>query len=122
MSQLSLHPDDLPPAQITSQDLLLFRQFEDSISRCFYENCDGVTQALLLSCEWSIRMRGDVPVLTIVCPDQASNWRVLNNLVKVAAYLTILSKQAKIRICPPAGLGIPFEMRVDEGSIYRDMP
>jgi len=28
---------------------------------------------------------------------------------------------AKIRVCPPESEGVPFEMRVDELSVYRDM-
>ena len=27
---------------------------------------------------------------------------------------------AKIRVCPPESQGVPFEMRVDELSVYRD--
>ncbi len=94
------------------------QQLEDSVSRCFYEACDGVTQSLLVSCEWHVTLNAGTPTLVIHCQDQTSNWRVLNNITAIATHLAHLAKHAKIRVCPPSELGTPFEMRVDEISLY----
>ncbi|NJP10837.1 MAG: hypothetical protein HC866_16305 [Leptolyngbyaceae cyanobacterium RU_5_1] len=120
MLNLSLDPDDLPPAQLDQADSILCRQLEESISRHFYENCNGVTQALLLSCEWYIATNSDALMLVITCPDMMTNWRVLNNVVLIGNVLERFVSSAKIRVCPPADAGVPFEIRVDEISVYRD--
>lgn len=115
-----LPADDLPPMGATSEDRVLLRKLEDSVGKHFYESCDGVTQALLMGCEWAIAITAEALTLIIDCPDQNTNWRVLNNIVPIGEKLGQFSQQAKIRVAPPAEVGAPFEIRVDELSIYRD--
>jgi hypothetical protein len=122
MSQPFLPPDDLPPAEVDQLDGILRRQLEDAIGRCFYEACDGVTQSLLTSCEWYITTKAIALTLVINCPDLGLNWRVLNNIVPLGTRLEQFSASARIRISPPVGTGAPFEVRVDEISVYRDSP
>ncbi len=38
----------------------------------------------------------------------------------MASLLYSVVSSAKIRVCPPDAGAIPFEMRVDELSVYRD--
>jgi hypothetical protein len=59
--------------------------------------------------------------MIIECDDQVTNWRVLQKLVTMAALLYKIVSSAKIRVCPPKSQGMPFEMRVDELSVYRDL-
>lgn len=120
MNNPSLSPDDLPPAQPTRLDRILRRQLEDSTGKQFYQGCDRSVQALLSNCDWYITTNASALTLVIVCPDRVTNWRVLNNIVKIGSQLEQFSIRAKIRICPPLGMGTPFEMRVDEISVYRD--
>jgi hypothetical protein len=117
-----LPADDLPPAETTQLDRDLHRQLELSTSKHFYECCNGVLQALLLSCEWYIAINANALLLVIACPDQATTWRVLNHIVAIGGHLAQLSPHGRIRVCPPAGLGLPYDLRVDELSIYRDSP
>ncbi len=121
MNPTSFSPDDLPPAQLTPPDRALQRQLEDSIARRFYEACDGVTQSLLTGCEWCIQTRSSVLMLVINCPDMPTNWRVLNNLISLAAPLELFSNNVRVRICPPMGNGEPLEIRLDEISVFRDL-
>ena len=58
--------------------------------------------------------------LVIECPDQVTNWRVLQQIVPMGTLLNSIISSAKIRVCPPDSQGMPFEMRVDELSVYRD--
>jgi hypothetical protein len=120
MKNSPLPPDDLPPSQTGHSDGILRRQLEDALSKYFYESCDGVTQALLTNCEWYFNTIAVAPTLVINCPDAATNWRVLNNVVAIATALSRFSSSAKIRVCPPVEAGTPFEIRVDEISVYRD--
>ncbi len=110
-------PEDLPPSTATALDEELQRQLELSTSRYFFEACDGPTQSLLVECEWSIRI-SEVLTLAIYCPDQSKNWRILNHMNTFAERLSQFSSQAKIRVYPPSELGEPFDMRVDERSVY----
>jgi hypothetical protein len=120
MSKSFLSPDDLPPAEVDQLDGILRRQLEDAIERRFYETCDGVTQSLLTSCEWYITTKALALTLVINCPDLGLNWRVLNNIVPLGTRLEAFSPSARIRISPSVGTGAPFEIRVDEISVYRD--
>ncbi len=120
MSNPSLSPDDLPPTEPTRFDRILRRQLEESTGKRLYEQCDRTVQALLSSCEWYITTNASALTLVIVCADRVTNWRVLNNLVQIGSQLEQFSSRAKIRICPPMGMGTPFEMRVDEISVYQD--
>lgn len=116
----SLPPDDLPSTQTNQSDAFLRRQLEDSVTRHFYESCDGVTQSLLMTCDWGLTTSSTALTLVINCPDMPTNWRVLNNIVPIANRLEKFAPTAKIRVCPPAELGSPYEIRVDEIAIYRD--
>ncbi len=119
MNTLSLPPDDLPPAHWSEQDAYLRRKLEEAVNRCFYESCDGVTQALLTNCQWCLTMTTNALILIIHCADQAINRRVLNKVVAIANLLKPFSKTAKIQICPPDGEAT-VEMRVNEISVYPD--
>ncbi|BAY66078.1 hypothetical protein NIES22_61910 [Calothrix brevissima NIES-22] len=113
--------DDSHPMQLTSADIILRQQLEYSISRYFYEACDRTIQNLLSSCRWYMTTQATVMVLVIECTDPVTNWRVLQKIVPMAAILNPIVSSAKIRVCPPESQGIPFEMRVDELSVYRDL-
>jgi hypothetical protein len=116
-----LPADDQPPAQMGQPDQCLQRQLEECVTKHFYEACDGVTQGLLLRCEWRIASMADALTLEILCPDMMTNWRVLNNVVPLGNTLKQFVPSAKVRICPPADTGMPFEVRVDEVSVHRDL-
>jgi hypothetical protein len=120
MDKPSLPPDDLPSAKAARLDRLLRRQLEESTSKRFYEACDRITQVLLSSCEWYITTNASALTLVINCPDIATNWHILSNIVAIGSRLEQFSSSAKIRVCPPIGKGTPFEIRVDEISVYRD--
>lgn len=115
------HEEDSRPVQLTSADIILRQQLEYSISRYFYEDCDRTIQDLLSNCRWYVTSHPSALTLVIECPDQVTNWRMLQKLVTMAALLQKLVSSAKIRLCPPKGQGMPFEMRVDELSVYRDL-
>ncbi|KAB8334373.1 hypothetical protein SD80_008220 [Scytonema tolypothrichoides VB-61278] len=115
------HEEDSHPVQLTSADIMLRQQLEYSISRYFYEGCDRNIQDLLSNCRWYVTTDVNTLTLVIECPDQVTNWRVLQRLVTMAALLHQMVSSAKIRVCPPKSQGMPFEMRVDELSVYRDL-
>ncbi len=121
-SNPSLPADDRSPTSGEQDDNVLKRQLEDVIARYFYESCDGVTQSLLMTCEWFITTTSPGLTLVINCPGMAINWRVLNNIVPLAIQLEQFAASARIRVCPPMGMGSPYEIRVDEAAIYRDLP
>jgi hypothetical protein len=112
--------DDSHPKQPTSADIILRQQLEDSISRYFYEACDRNIQNLLSDCRWYVTTHANALTLVIECPDQVINWRVLQKIVPMGTLLHGIVSSAKIRVCPPESQGVPFEMRVDELSVYRD--
>ncbi|AFZ27463.1 hypothetical protein Cylst_5448 [Cylindrospermum stagnale PCC 7417] len=112
--------DDSHPMQPSSADIILRQQLEYSISRYFYEACDRTIQTLLSNCRWYVTTRAGVLTLVIECPDQVTNWRVLQKIVPMGTLLNGIIDSAKIRVCPPESNGMPFEMRVDELSVYRD--
>ncbi len=114
-----LPDEDLPPSQTTLPDRILQRQLEKSIEKYFYQACDRPTQALLSKCEWYITMNAKSLTLVIECPDPVTNWRILKSLVKFGCGLEHLPS-ARIRVCPPPNTGTPFDMRVEEISVYRD--
>lgn len=117
---LFLSPDDLPPAQADHFDALLHQQLETSIAKYLFESCDGVTQAVLSSCEWSVTIDASALRLVIRCPDMTVNWRVLNHLTILGMQLAKFSKTARVRLSSPDE-SVPFEVRVDEISLYRDL-
>ncbi|MBO3461359.1 hypothetical protein G7B40_038665 [Aetokthonos hydrillicola Thurmond2011] len=112
--------DDVRPLQPTSADIVLRQRLESSISKLFYERSDRRIQNLLSSCRWYVRTHATALTLVIECPDQATNWRVLQQIVPMASLLNSIITSAKIRVCPPNNQGFPFEMRVDELSVYQE--
>ena len=112
--------DDSHPKQPTSADIILRQQLEYSISRYFYDGCDRIIQNLLSNCRWYVTTRANAMTLVIECPDQVTNWRILRQIVPMGTLLNSIISSAKIRVCPPDSQGLPFEMRVDELSVYRD--
>ncbi|WP_353932350.1 hypothetical protein WJM97_07125 [Okeanomitos corallinicola TIOX110] len=112
--------DDKRPMQATSADIILRQQLEYSISRYFYEGCDRIIQNLLSHCRWYMTTESSVLTLVIECPDQVSNWKLLQKIVPMASIIYGIVSSAKIRVCPPDANAVPFEMRVDELSVYRD--
>ncbi|MGE5655607.1 MAG: hypothetical protein ACM37W_03255 [Actinomycetota bacterium] len=119
MNNPSLPEDDLPPSELKLVDRILQQQLEKSIGNHFYQTCDRTIQALLSKCQWYVTTNASTAIVTIECPHASLNWQVLKNLTKLASYLENFPR-AKIRVCPPPGTGTPFEMRVDEISVYRD--
>ncbi|MBK1989473.1 hypothetical protein A0J48_018365 [Sphaerospermopsis aphanizomenoides BCCUSP55] len=115
------HADDKHHLQPTSADIILQQQLEYSISRYFYEGCDRIIQNLLSHCRWYVTTHASAMTLVIECPDQVTNWRILQKIVPMASLLYSIVSSAKIRVCPPEANAVPFEMRVDELSVYRDM-
>ncbi|MFN6519549.1 MAG: hypothetical protein RMY29_034355 [Nostoc sp. CreGUA01] len=116
-----LNGDDSHPVQPTSADIILRQQLEYSISRYFYDGCDRTIQNLLSNCRWYVTTHASAMTLVIECPDQVTNWRILQKIVPMGTLLHQIISSAKIRVCPPEGQGVAFEMRVDELSVYRDM-
>ena len=119
-NNFSFNSDDSHHKQPTSADIILRQQLEYSISRYFYDGCDRIIQNLLSNCRWYVTTRANAMTLVIECPDQVTNWRVLQQIVPMGTLLNSIISSAKIRVCPPDSQGVPFEMRVDELSVYRD--
>ncbi|MDB9486432.1 hypothetical protein PN492_07715 [Dolichospermum circinale CS-537/01] len=114
------HADDKHPIQPTSADIMLRQQLEHSISKYFYEGCDRIIHNLLSNCRWYATTHASILTLVIECPDQGTNWRILQQIVPMANVLSGIVSSAKIRIYPPDNQTVPFEMRVDELPVYRD--
>ncbi|MGB8700358.1 MAG: hypothetical protein WCD18_13155 [Thermosynechococcaceae cyanobacterium] len=83
----SLPPDDLPPPQLELGDHRLRRQLDASLTQRFQQQCDPTCQKLLATCDWSITTTANVATLVIVCPDRATNWHVLNQVVALACII-----------------------------------
>ncbi|MBF2065937.1 MAG: hypothetical protein IGS39_16180 [Calothrix sp. C42_A2020_038] len=120
MNKYSQSPDDMPPAIISQLDKMMQVELERSIGRCVYEDCDRITQALLLNCQWYITSEASTLRLTIDCPDVVSYWHIVSNIPQIGSRLERFSKNAKVRVYPPTGKGMPFEISVNEISAYRD--
>lgn len=116
----ALPPDDVPPAELSSLDRVLRQKLEVSIGQRFYQACDGMTQALLMHCDWYVTLQSPAPTLVIACLDQVTNWRVLNRVIPIGKVLEQFASNAKIRVCPPVMMGTPFEIRVDELPVYQE--
>lgn len=110
MNPSFLPPDDL--AYWVSSDLELCWEFNDIVSRLFYNSCDEQTQRLLSRCGWNLTAGGDGLTLVLICPKNALTWQILKSLETVSNYLQRLGKQAKIRIYPPPQTGSPMEVFV----------
>ncbi len=121
MAKYFFNDEDSHPNQLTSADIILRQQLEYSISKYFYNACDRTLQDLLSKCRWYFTTISGVLTLVIECPDQIANWQVLRKMVSMAKLLKQVVTSAKIRVCPPEADGMPFEMRVDELGVYRDL-
>jgi hypothetical protein len=108
-----LPPDDLPPEHLMPLDEVLKKQLEGSISRCLYQNCGGMIQALLISCQWSIATRAGTLVLSLLCLDVIAYERVLHNVRLLATQLKAFANGAQIQIYQSVH-GEPLEVGVDD--------
>lgn len=117
-----LPQDDLPPQKLELDDYVLRQQLDLSLTQRFQQQCDPITQQLLAVCDWSITTTVNVVTLVIVCPDQATNWQILNQVVILGNGMAQFSQDAKIRIYPTPEMDDYFAIRVDELSIYRETP
>ncbi|MDM9385164.1 hypothetical protein QUB80_31415 [Chlorogloeopsis sp. ULAP01] len=120
MNKPFLHPDDRPPTEVTQQDRMLHLELEQSIGSCFYQACDRITQVLLSQCQWYLITDANSMKLVIDCPDIVTYWHIVNNITQIGTKLEKYSSDAKIRVYPPSGKGMPFEISVNEISAYRD--
>jgi hypothetical protein len=107
-------PDDLPAAQPSSLDAILQHQLAKSVSQHFYESCTRITQILLTSCKWRLSPHANALILTITCPDAGTYWYITSHLKEIARQLAAFAGDARIRVLPPQGIGVPFEMGLDE--------
>lgn len=119
MTNPSLSPDDLP-SEVTEHDRTLRRQLDESLTQRFAQQCDLYTKSLLSRCDWYVTTYVNAVTLVINCPDSATNWRLLHHVLTLGSLMEQFSQYARIRVCPPLGTGAPFEIRVDERSMYRD--
>jgi hypothetical protein len=115
-----LPPDDMPPVEGSEFDGILRRELEQSTTRCFYEACDRITQTLLSMCQWHMTTNFGPLMLIIQCPDMPTFWNIMSDISQLGNRLKRFANRAKIRVCPPPDNGAPFEIRVDEISLYRD--
>jgi hypothetical protein len=116
----ALHPDDRPDPTESDRDRDLNRQLVATLRKRFYENCNGVVQAVLTSSDWSMSNTGKGLLLTIRCPDQSLHSRILNHLAHLGTKLETFSKTAQIQIDPPTDTGDPLLLAVDEIETYKD--
>lgn len=114
-----LPPDDLPPEQLGLDDYVLRLKLDQSLTQRFQESCDAIAQTILANCEWSIKTITNIVTLVIVCPDRATNWQVLNQVIPLGNELAKLSQDAKLRIYATPEMLEMFEVRVDELSVYQ---
>lgn len=120
MSFSTLHPDDLPDPADRDRDRDLKRQLEATVRKRFYENCNGVAQALLIGSDWSMFNDGTGLLLVIHCPDPSLHSRILNHIAHLGTHLAAFSKTAQLAIYPPADQGDPLHLSVDEIETYKD--
>lgn len=120
MNNYSQSPDDKPPENVSQLDKMMQVELERSIARCVYEECDRITQSLLSNCQWYVTNQASVLKLIIDCPDVVSYWHIVSNIPQIGSRLERFSKNAKIRVYPPTGKGMPFEISISEITAYRD--
>lgn len=120
MNKCSLPPKDLPSVEITKIDRILRRLLEESTTQHFCEACVVRSQALLSRYEWDITTQASSLTLMLVCPHRDTNWQVFNNIELLGSQLKQIAQSAKIPVCLPTDMGSPYEIAVDEISVYRD--
>lgn len=113
MNQI-LSSDDLPPLHKTPFDELLQQQLERSISQHFFEHCSRVTQIMLNNCIWNLTICSSGLILVLQCSSSGVYWYITSHLAQIAEQLQSFAGNARIRIVPPAGMGIAFELGVDD--------
>ena len=111
--------EDASPLQPSSADIILRQQLESSLGKFFFEKCDNTIKDLLSECRWYVKNNANAMTLIIECPNQNTNWLVLEKVAPMASLLKNMTSSAKIRICPPDTSATPHEIRVDEVSVYR---
>lgn len=120
MKNPNLPADDLPPIELSASDRALRRQLDASLTHRFEQQCDPFLKELLSLCDWYVTTYAHVVTLVIACPDMTTNWQMLHHVAYFGTPMEQFSQDAKIRIYPPIGTGEPFEIRVDELSIYQE--
>ncbi len=120
MASFPLSPNDRPPQQLGLDDRVLRRQLDESLTQRFVQQCDSTSQKLLAICDWSITTTANVVTLVIVCPDRATNWQVLSQVIALGKRLAEFSQDAKLRIYATPDMLDMFEIRVDELSVYQE--
>ena len=116
----ALPPDDLPPQRLELGDRFLRRQLDLSLRQRFQQRCDPASLQLLAACDWSITVTANGATLVIVCPNRATNWQVLNQVIALGSGMAQFSQAARLRIYSTPERLDQFEIRVDELSIYRE--
>jgi hypothetical protein len=116
MNHSFLPPDDLPPAKATLLDEILYRQLEETTCKKFYQTCGPITRTLLSNCHWYFQTNASTLTLVIYCYDLKSYWHITNVMSSLTKKLKLFSNNAKIRLCPPANIGIPWEVEVNQIS------
>ncbi|MEM7725177.1 MAG: hypothetical protein AAF208_02250 [Cyanobacteria bacterium P01_A01_bin.45] len=111
--------EDSRSVQPTSADIVLRQQLESYIGKFFFDKSDRTIKNLLCDCRWYVTSHAGETVLVIECPDQKTNWKILQEVIPMANLLKEICSTAKIRICPPDSHMTPHEIRVDEISVYR---
>lgn len=120
MVNFSLSPDDRPPQQLGLEDHVLRRRLDESLAQRFFQHCDPTNQKLLSTCEWSITTTANVATLVVVCPNQRTNWQILNQAITLGNRLAELSQDAKLSIYATPDMLDRVEIRVDELSVYQE--
>ncbi|MEM9539376.1 MAG: hypothetical protein AAGA60_07675 [Cyanobacteria bacterium P01_E01_bin.42] len=115
-----LPPDDLPSPTLALEDRLLRHQLDSSLTQRFQQQCHPEILQLLTDCEWSISTAANVAILVIICPDRATNWRVLERVVDFGKEMSAFSRDAKLRIYSSPKMSERVEIRVDELSVYEE--
>lgn len=110
MNPSFLPPDDSP--RWISSNLDLYWEFNEVVSRLFYDSCDNPMQKLLSKCGWNLTSGSDGLTLVLICPKKGLTWQVLKSLDTLSEKLQSLGQQAKIRIYPPPTAGSPMEVLV----------
>ncbi|WP_390692399.1 hypothetical protein [Aetokthonos hydrillicola] len=120
MNKSFLPADDLPPTETSGIDKMLRWQLERSTGRCFFEASDHITRALLSNSQWYITTDGNTLMLVIDAPDIVTYWHIVSNIPRIGNRLQRFASSAKLRVYPPFGKGLPFEISVNEIAAYRD--
>ncbi|MBW4588816.1 hypothetical protein G7B40_022525 [Aetokthonos hydrillicola Thurmond2011] len=120
MTRSFLPADDLPPVKATLLDEILMRQLAEAIGRHFYQSCASTVRVLLSYCHWYFKANSYPITLVIFCYDIESYWHIINVIPLIVNSLKQFSNSAKIHLSPPANMGVPWDVAVDEISNDED--